>query len=461
MIVAVGGSFVAFLDATITNLAIPSLAHQFRGTGFETLTWVIMIYAVTFAAFLAPAGRVADLVGRRHLYLAGVLIFGASSLLCALAPGLAVLLTARALQGVGAACLVPASLAVVLMDTPAKRRAATIGLWSAGAAAAAAVGPSLGGVLVDAFGWRSLFVVNVPITILLALVAIRLRRSEGTPGRLPDLVGTALLTAGVAALVLSVSEGRSWGWTSHATIAFAVAGAVGLVWALRRASRHEVPAVETALWRNPTYATANVFSVLLGAALYAWMLLGVLFLVSVWHYSELRAGLAMSPGALAAAAVGISIGRVSRKPSPWLLGTAGAIDLALVAGALALWVPTRPEFVAVWFPAGVLSGIAFGAMSVATSSAAALSVRPQRFAGAVGLNVAARQAGGALGIAVLASLLGAGSGDLSAFKEVYVFAFAVAALAAVAGVGLRQPLHSSSLAPTPVLSAAGTQEPSR
>src|SRR3954470_10096274 len=199
--VAAGATFLALLDTTVANLAVADVQTDFAGTSVNGATWIITIYAVVFAALLAPAGRVADVVGRRALLLAGVGGFTALSLLCALAPSLPALLVARALQAAAAAAMIPASLAVVLSDTPPERRAAAIGAWSAAGALAAAAGPAIGGVLVDQVGWRALFLINVPVGLLILAGARQLPKGRGG-GRLPDAIGTVLLGAGIGAAAL-------------------------------------------------------------------------------------------------------------------------------------------------------------------------------------------------------------------------------------------------------------------
>ncbi len=210
--VAAGAAFLALLDTTVANLAVADVQTDFAGTSVNGATWLITIYAVVFAALLAPAGRVADVVGRRALLIAGVGGFTALSLLCALAPSLPALLVARGLQGAAAAAMIPASLAVVLADTPPERRAAAIGAWSAAGALAAAAGPAIGGILVDQVGWRALFVINVPVGRLILAGARQLPRGGGE-GRLPDAIGTVLLGAGIGAAALGISQGSTWGWS--------------------------------------------------------------------------------------------------------------------------------------------------------------------------------------------------------------------------------------------------------
>ena len=451
---ACGGSFLAFLDVTVTNLAVPDVAVDFR-VGVTSVSWVVTLYTILFAGLLAPAGRLADVVGRGRLFVVGVAAFTAASALAAVAPTFGVLLVARVVQGIGAALLVPASLALVLADTPPARRPGAISLWSAAAALAAAAGPALGGVLVDAFGWRALFCINVPLGAWLAYRGWRLPAGARRGGRVPDVLGSGLLTTGVVLLVLAVTQGPSWGWAEPATVGCLLGAIVVGAAALVRSSRHVSPAIEIDLWKNPTYAAANGVSLLFGVGLYAALLLGVLFLVQVWGYSELQAGLAMTPGAVASAALGVLVGRAARKPSARTLVVAGGLLVAATSAALALWLPASPHFVTAWLPGGLGLGLGVGAVSIGVSSAAALSVVPQRFAAATGLNIAARQVGGALGVAVLAVMLdGRTAADgAEPFLLVYWMTAGVCAAAALVGLRLVLPVPTAS-APAPASAAA-------
>jgi EmrB/QacA subfamily drug resistance transporter len=430
---AAGATFLAMLDATVANLAVPDLHVDFPGSTLSGLTWVITLYAVLFAALLAPAGRVADLVGRRSLYLGGTGLFTLASLACAIAPNLPVLLATRAVQGAAAAALIPASLALLLHDTPPERRARSIGLWSAAGAFAAAIGPGLGGVLVDLSGWRSLFLINLPIGLAMLLGGRRLPRAEGGAGRLPDLTGTVLLGAGVGGVALGVTQSQDWGWTDARTPTLLVGGVVLAGLALWRSARHPVPALEISLWRNRRFAVANAASFLYGTSLYAWLLVGVLFLTGQWHYSILKAGFASTPGAFTATAAAVVTGRLTARTGVRPAVTGGA----LIVAASGVWavasLPAEPHFLTFWLPVGLLLGTGVGMLSTGTATAAALSAGPLRFAGATGLNTTARQLGGALGIAVLAALLPerAALGD---YASVYLFCTIAAAGTAAAGL---------------------------
>lgn len=435
LVVASGAAFVAFLDATVANLAVADLRGDFAGASVADASWVITLYAVAFAALLAPSGRVADVLGRRRLLVAGVGGFTAFSLACALAPSLGVLLVARGLQGATAAMMLPASLAIVLRDAPPERRAAAIGAWSAAGALAAAAGPALGGVLVEAFGWRSVFFITVPVGLAILAGARRVPAIAGDGGRLPDALGTVLLGAGVGLAALGISRAAPWGWGDARTLACLGGAVVAVALALWRSAGHPAPAVETALWRSPAFRLANLASLLYGAMLLPWLLLGVLFLVQVWGYSVLEAGLAVTPGAVSAALVAVGVGPVVARHGPRWVVVAGAATIAGVGLWLALALPAEPRFLALWLPAGVLVGMGMGAVTTGLSSAAALSVPPARFAAGTGLNQTARQVGGALGVAALATILEGGEG-VGAYVDVYVLCTIAAAAAGVVGLGL-------------------------
>jgi EmrB/QacA subfamily drug resistance transporter len=439
--VASGAAFLAMLDATVANLAVADLHHDFPHVAVADLSWVITIYAITFAALLAPGGRIADLVGRRVLLTAGAALFTIMSIAAAAAPSLGVLLVARGLQGAGAAAMIPASLAVVLADTPPERRAAAIGVWSAASAAAAAAGPALGGVLVDLAGWRSVFLLTVPASLavlagtqVLPMQGVRV----GPRPQAPDALGIALLGAGVGALALGVSRASVWGWGDAGTLVAIAAGLLGVVIVLLRSRNHAAPAVEVGLWRSRTFALANLVSLIYGAALFAWLLCGVLFLVQAWDYSPLQAGLAVSPGAVVAAVVALRAGPLvaGRGPRPVVVG--GLLITAATAGWLLLALGDDPAFLGLWLPASLPLGIGWGAIATGVSSAAALSVGPARFAAGVGLNQAARAVGGSLGVAAMATILnGTDPAAADSYRGVFELCIILLVAAAAVACGLK------------------------
>ena len=437
LFLAAGAAFLALLDVTVVNLAIPALGRAYPHASVSSLSWVITAYATMFAALLAPAGRLADVIGRRALFRAGVGGFALMSAACALAPSVPVLLVARALQGAAAAAMIPASLAIVLTDTPAERRMASIGVWSAAGAFAAAVGPSIGGVLVHAFGWRSLFVINVPTGVALAAFARMVPQSQRRDARLPDPVGTVLLAVGIGLTALGLSQGARWGWGDGRTIAALAGGVTAAGVAVLRSSRLPVPAIETRLWKHRTFALANATSLLYGTSLYAWMLLGVLVLTQLWNYSELQAGLAMTPGAITASIAAVLGGRARGRTGPRTITVIGALTMGACGLVLATTLPSRADFLGYWLPIGLVLGTGMGFVTTGTSTAAALSLPASSFAAGTGLNQTARQIGGALGIATLATLIQARpSGSAATFEHVYLFCAVVILCGAVVALGL-------------------------
>jgi EmrB/QacA subfamily drug resistance transporter len=451
-LLAAGATFLAMLDTTVANLAIPTIARRFpASTAAQTLgnvSWVITLYAIIFAALLAPAGRFSDVVGRRALFTFGVGVFTAMSLACALSTSLPMLIVARGIQAVGAAAMVPASLAVVLTDTPSASRAKTIGLWSAAGALAAAIGPGLGGVLVEWVGWRSLFMINVPIGVVMLFGGMRLVRTGLRGGRVPDLIGTALLCAGVGLTVLGATKGQDWGWGAVSTVASLIAGPAVVVFVLIRSTRHAVPAVETTLWRSRTFLRANIAAMTYGAALFTWLLVGVLVLMQQWGYSVLRTGLAMSPGALVASATAILAARVGERTGPKIIAIIGSFTIFAVGVFVWLTLPSTSAFLAYWFPLSFVIGFGIGLMSWSLSVAAVMSVSPVKFASATGMNIACRQIGGALGIAAMTVIV-ANRAGVEGYKLSYLVCGLCSLAAAVASMGFFFPRFAPKQAPRP------------
>jgi EmrB/QacA subfamily drug resistance transporter len=451
MAVSAGATFLAFLDTTVVNVAFPALHEDFPATSVADLSWTVSAYAVLFAALLTPAGRLADVIGRRRLLLGSMAGFVLASALSAAAPSVGVLVAARALQGFFAAGMIPAGLGVVLTEVPAERRVAAVGLWGAASSLAAAAGPSLGGVLIEYTSWRTVFLINVPIGLYLVAIGLRgVRRDIPSGHQLPDIVGTVALTAGIALFVLGLTNGQDWGWTDGRTLGALLAGAALVAVALLRSASHPAPAVEMSLWRSRTFAMANLTSLLAGASMFAWLLSGPLFLTTVWHYSVLKAGLAVTPGALTSAAAALAIGRRADPRAQRRVITASMLVFAGVAvwmyGALGV----EREFLAIWLPAGAVGGAALGAALTGLSTAAATSVPLTRFATGIGLNTTGRQLGGAVGVAATAALF-ASSGLLGpdGFLDVFLFSAVTAVLAAVASVGIYARTAPAPASPAP------------
>ncbi|OEJ28716.1 hypothetical protein AS594_33900 [Streptomyces agglomeratus] len=464
LLLACAGTFLSFLDATVTNLAVPPIADHF-GVSLTTVSWVATAYVIPFAALLAPAGPLADAVGRARLFLIGVAVFTASSLLIAVAPTLPVLLGARAVQGLAASLLVPASLGLVLAEIPAERRRAAIGMWSAAGALAAAAGPALGGVMVEVLDWRALFCLNLPVGVWVLIAGRKLLTGESHTGRGPDLAGGLLLALCVGSAVYGLTQGSNHGWSSVYVLAASGVTVLSGVATVMRAIRHRRPALRLDLFHSRSFAVASGVSLAYGTALFTSMLLGVLFLTDAWNYSALEAGLAMSPAALVTAVVGIGIGRLRIALTPRTMVAAGSVLIAASTAALALLIDTEPHFWTLWFPAGTVMGVGVGMATVGISSAATFSVAPQHFAAGTGMVMAARQVGGGLGIAATAVIIAEASGTgAEPYAAVYWFATAVNLAAAVGGLALRiaapplpQPATSADPAPAAARILEGDQ----
>ena len=401
------GVFMASLDLFIVNIAFPDIQRSFHGTSLSDLSWILNAYAIAFGALLVPAGRWADRVGRKTVYLLGLGIFTVASAACAAAPSVLALVIARALQGVGAAMLFPASLGLLLPQWPAGKRGVPVGLWSAVSGVAAAAGPPLGGLLVEA-DWRWVFIVNVPIGIVAVAVGLATLsnvRDERVTGR-PDVIGAVMFTAAIAALVLAIVQGQSWGWGGPRVIGL-FAAAVGLtaIVALRSA-RHPLPLVEPAIVRIRAVARANLASVLFFMA-FATLLLGlVVFQTAVWHLSVLTAGLQLAPGPLTSAIFAVPGGLLGQRFGQRYVGAAGALLFALGG----LWFRQRatlePDFASVMLPAGLLGGAGIGLVLPTLSAAATGPLPPSRFATGTAILGMTRQVGSALGVALFVAILG-------------------------------------------------------
>jgi len=404
--IACAGAFLAFLDATIVNIAFPDISASFAGSGRAELSWVLDGYFVVIAALLVPAGGLADRFGHKRIFLLGIAGFTLASLLCAIAPSLELLIAFRVLQGIGAALIAPTSLALVLDAFPAERRAAGVGLWGAAAAAAAAVGPTLGGALVELSDWRLVFLVNLPIgATILFFGGRRLRERAKLDTHLPDLPGALMLASGLALVTLAIVEGNDWGWTATATLGcFAVAVALlgGVVW---RSTRHPRPIVDPALFAHRSFRIGNFGTLLFAAAFFSLILGNVVFLTSIWGYTVLQAGAATLPGPALSTVFAGPAGRLADRFGHRAVIVPGTLIFA--AGTMVLRsAGAEPDWLGLWLPGACLTGIGIGLAFPTLGSAAVRDVPADSFATASAVNAAFRQVGAVLGTAILVAIVG-------------------------------------------------------
>ena len=432
------GAFLAFLDATVVNVAFPSIRSSFGDASIGELSWVLNAYNIVLAATLILFGRMADLVGRRRLFVLGVAVFTLSSLLCAAAGSVWWLVAARSVQALGAAMLIPASLALVIQAFPVERRVHAVGLWGATAAAAAGLGPPIGGALVKWGDWRWAFLVNLPVGIGALVAARRWLVESRSPGRrrLPDLRGAALLALAMGLLTTAIVTGNDWGWTSAGVLLCAAGSVVAAVGFVQSSRAHPSPLVDRALLSSRGFVVANAASAVAGLGFYAYLLTNVLWLQYVWHYDVFRTGLALVPGAVVAAVSAAVLGPLAERRGHLVVVVPGALVWASAYLWYAVAVDPAPSFLAEWLPGQVLSGLGVGATMPILGSAALTAVPGGRYAVASAVNSSVRQVGGVLGIAVLVVLIGspAPAGAADAFRRGWVFS--AAAFVVCAGVAL-------------------------
>ncbi len=431
------------LDMFIVNVAIPSIGRGFGGANLASLSWVLNAYAIVFAALLVPAGRAADLIGRRVAFLTGLIVFGVASAACAVAPDVWVLVAARVVQAAGGALLVPASLGLLLAAARPDKRTGTIRAWTSVGGAAAALGPVIGGALVAA-SWHWVFLVNVPIVAIAVLAGLRVLRSEPAVARpsrparaglaaeraeaLPDTLGAAVFTVAIGALALALVKSGDWGWTSPATLGLIAAAIAGVSLFIRRSARHPSPVIELHLLRRPTFATATAANVVFSTAFGAMLLLVTLWCQDVWGWSALRTGLGVAPGPLLVPLLSIAAGPLARKIGP---GPVAAVGCAIYAAGCVYWrlnLAVTPDYATRMLPGMLLTGTGVGLTLPTLVSAAVSAVPPHRFATGSGIVTMARQVGIVLGVSVLVTVLGhpAGAGALPAFQRATVVLAAIA-----------------------------------
>src|SRR5215212_832111 len=272
--------FAVFLDTTILFVAFPSIRVAFSSTAPSSLSWILNAYTIVFAALLIPAGRLADRVGRRRMFLWAAVVFTIASMLCGLAPTVTVLVAARIVQAVAAAALVPASLALVLQTFPHHKVPVAVAIWGAVGAVAGAAGPTLGALVIENFGWRWAFYINLPVGIVSFFLGRRVLREwrEPNPGRLPDAASVGLLTLGLATAAYGIVQTRDWGWISGRFLVAELVALALVALFLRRSSQVSNPVLDLTLFESRSFRWANAGMLVFSVGFSAMFLGNVLFL---------------------------------------------------------------------------------------------------------------------------------------------------------------------------------------
>ena len=404
LVAVCAGTFMLLIDVTIVNVALPEIATSL-GTSFDQLQWVIDIYALGLAALVLGAGSLADLYGRRRLYLGGLVLFALSSLACGLAPNAGLLITARAVQGIGAAAMFSTTIALLNAIYRGRDRGTAFGIWGAVVGAAAAAGPILGGLLTE-LSWRWIFLVNLPIclfAVLLTLAVVEESRQSGAPH--PDVPGIATFTVGAGAVVYGLVEAAVDGWAELGSWGPVVAGLAVLVGWVFLELRREAPMLDLRLFRTSRFSGIMIGSLLLNLSAFANSIYLSLWLQSILGLTPLQAGLVFIPLSAVSFVTAAVIGRTLTDRSPRVVL---AVGLALIgAGALVM---ARVDGGASWgilVPGLAVLGLGVGICNPVVTSAALASVPRERSGMASGAVNTARQLGFAVGVAVLGSVFAA------------------------------------------------------
>jgi EmrB/QacA subfamily drug resistance transporter len=450
---AILGSAVASVDVTIVNVALPSISRDLGG-GLEDQQWVSNAYLIALGSLILIGGSLGDIYGERRVFATGVALFGVFSVATALAPTIDALIVARALQGVAAALLTPASLAIIVSAFHEKERGPAIGTWLAWGTVAGIIGPLAGGLIVDQLDWRWVFALNVPlVAATLALIFAAVPRSTGVADRRVDYLGAILCTIGLAGVVFALIEQPRYGWGSGTTLGPAVGGIVALIVFVAYERRTPEPMLKLALFRRRNFTIGNLQTFSMYGGLSALFFFLVIFLQQVAGYSALKSGLATLPSTIIMFALSRRFGAFADRYGPRLFMGAGP----LVAAAGVLLLLRLGLHVSYWtdlVPALVVFSVGL-AMTVAPLTAAVLADADETDAGIASAinNAIARIAGllavSAVGIVVAGMLVGdsfsADHESVSAFHDLVMMCAALIAVGGIAGaIGIRNPRRDVS-----------------
>lgn len=396
--------FMIMLDNTVVNVALPSIQRNLHAS-LSALEWTMNAYTLTFAVLMVTGGRLGDIFGRRRMFVFGVAVFGAASGAIGLAGNDAVLVAFRALQGVGAAFMMPATLAIITQAFPPEQRGTAIGTWAGVSALALAIGPVLGGLLTQDVSWRAIFFINPPIAV--GAVAVTLfaacESRDETVGRTVDLAGIAALTVALTALVVAFVQSNSWHWTSARVLGLFALAIVGTAAFVVIELRVRVPMLDFSFFRSATSAGSNIVAFLITFAMFAQFFFLTLYMQNVLHYSPLQTGLRFLPATVMIIAVGPLAGRLTDRIGPRPLMVLGLLTVAAALGVQSrITLHTGYSLLA---PGFVLMGMGMGLVMSPMSTAAMNAVHRTKAGAASGVLSMSRMVGGSVGLSVMGALV--------------------------------------------------------
>jgi EmrB/QacA subfamily drug resistance transporter len=421
------------IDATMLYAAFGVMRRAFPHDTAADLSWILNAYTVTYAAMLIPAGGLADAHGRKRMFLIGTVIFIASSAACGTAHTIDFLVAARAVQAIGAALLTPASLSLVLDVFPAQKRAVAVSLWGAVGGLAAAIGPSLGSLIVDTFGWSWAFYINLPIGAFSLIKGISVLRESRIEGKVQhiDLVGMLLLIISVGGIALVLTQYESSHWSRQTILAIAVISALSMAMFIGWAARIKHPLVDLALFRNRTYSAINLATLFFSIAFAMMFFAFFSYMTVIWHFNLSLAGIAVTPGPMMVIPTAIIGGRLAAKLGHRPVLVTGAIVYACSGLWLALIPGTVPAYWTRWFPALMLSGIGVGMVLPSLPGAATAKLPQSQYGVGSAVNQAIRQIGSVFGVAIAVLLIGGDHLTRNNFTTLYSMHVALALITAL------------------------------
>ncbi|MBL1074682.1 MFS transporter [Nocardia sp. 2] len=447
LLILCSAAFTAMLDVFVVNIAFTAIGAAYTGSSLADLSWILNAYTIVYAALLIPAGRLADRYGRKAGFLGGLAVFTLASAVCAASPTLGVLIAARVLQAAGAAALTPASLGLLLTAMPAAERAYAVKVWATSTSVAAALGPVLGGALVQ-LSWQWVFLVNVPIGVAALLAAIRFvpdSRDESVTA-IPDVLGALVLAVALGATALALVQGPEWGWSGPGLPTAVAVAALGTAAIVIRVFRHPVPIVAPALLRVRTFSSANCTALLFCTAFGAVLPSVVLWLEGRAGFSALRTGWAIAPGPLMVPIFAAVSQQLLRRWSSGMVVAFGNLLVGVGAAMLALSADTEVDYATQVLPGWIVVGIGVG-FALPTLLATATVGLPAAWVatGSAVVNTS-RQLGYVLGVSLLVAVLGSTAVPAERAETVFTRAWwviaAVAAVAALTSFGITEKRNS-------------------
>ncbi len=402
------GQVFAIFDSSVLNVAFPSMERTFDATARSTLAWAITGYIISSGAALLLAGRLADRLGRKRVFLSGVAVFTVASALSGLAPTAGFLIASRVVQGLGAALMIPSSLALALPEFPVARRSQAVAVWGGLGAVAGAAGPPVGGAVIALSSWRWVFFLNVPVGLaVLAIGALVLRESERSSraGRL-DVVGAVTGTGAFALVTLAILQGNRWGWSSGRVLACLV-GATGLlVIVVLRSQRHTDPLLDLSLFANRRFTIATVSLAVFNSSVAAYWFAAPLFLQTVFGWSAWKAGLGIAATPAVGATIAFTTGRWADRGHQRAMMTGGSLLAGAAIAGIGVLLDADASFWIALFPFTVVLGLSNAVAWPTFTSAALVEIDDHRYGTANATNITARTMGSAIGVAVFIAALG-------------------------------------------------------